>query len=38
MPVSFLKHSSRLGETSATGTWGYGNDFFGREAWRFVAV
>ena len=27
-----------LGETSATGAWGYGNDFFGREAWRFVAV
>jgi arylsulfatase A-like enzyme len=27
-----------LGETSADGAWGYGNDFFGREAWRFVAV
>jgi arylsulfatase len=27
-----------LGETSANGAWGYGNDFFGREAWRFVAV
>ena len=27
-----------LGETSATGAWGYGNEFFGREAWRFVAV
>jgi arylsulfatase len=25
-----------LGETSATGAWGYGNEFFGREAWRFV--
>jgi arylsulfatase A-like enzyme len=27
-----------LGETSATGAWGYGNEFFAREAWRFVAV
>src|SRR5277367_1373236 len=27
-----------LGETSATGAWGYGNEFFGREAWRFVAA
>jgi hypothetical protein len=27
-----------LGETSATGAWGYGNEFFGREAWRFVAL
>jgi arylsulfatase A-like enzyme len=27
-----------LGETSATGAWGYGNEFFGREAWRFVSV
>ena len=27
-----------FGETSATGAWGYGNDFFGREAWRFVAA
>jgi arylsulfatase A-like enzyme len=27
-----------LGETSATGAWGYGSDFFGREAWRFVMV
>jgi arylsulfatase A-like enzyme len=27
-----------LGETTATGAWGYGNEFFGREAWRFVAV
>src|SRR3984885_12603290 len=27
-----------LGETSAGGAWGYGNEFFGREAWRFVAV
>jgi arylsulfatase len=27
-----------LGETSKNGAWGYGNDFFGREAWRFVAV
>jgi hypothetical protein len=27
-----------LGETTATGAWGYGNDFFGREAWRFVAA
>ena len=27
-----------LGETSATGAWGCGNEFFGREAWRFVAV
>jgi arylsulfatase len=27
-----------LGETSATGAWGYGNDFFGREAWRFVGA
>jgi arylsulfatase len=27
-----------LGETSAAGAWGYGNDFFGREAWRFVAA
>jgi arylsulfatase A-like enzyme len=25
-----------LGQTSATGAWGYGNEFFGREAWRFV--
>jgi hypothetical protein len=25
-----------LGETTAA--WGYGNNFFGREAWRFVAV
>ena len=21
-----------------TGAWGYGNEFFAREAWRFVAV
>jgi arylsulfatase A-like enzyme len=27
-----------FGETSASGAWGYGNDFFGREAWRFVAA
>jgi arylsulfatase A-like enzyme len=27
-----------LGETTATGAWGYGNEFFGREAWRFVAA
>jgi arylsulfatase len=27
-----------FGETSASGAWGYGNEFFGREAWRFVAV
>ena len=27
-----------LGETTATGAWGYGNEFFAREAWRFVAV
>jgi arylsulfatase A-like enzyme len=27
-----------LGETSATGAWGYGNEFFGREAWRFVVA
>ena len=26
------------GETTATGAWGYGNEFFAREAWRFVAV
>jgi arylsulfatase A-like enzyme len=26
------------GETSATGAWGYGNEFFGREAWRFVGA
>ena len=27
-----------LGETAATGAFGYGNDFFGREFWRFVEV
>ena len=27
-----------LGETSATGAWGYGNEFFAREAWRFVGA
>jgi arylsulfatase A-like enzyme len=26
------------GETTSTGAWGYGNEFFGREAWRFVAA
>jgi arylsulfatase A-like enzyme len=26
------------GQTSANGAWGYGNEFFGREAWRFVLV
>jgi arylsulfatase A-like enzyme len=26
------------GQTSATGAWGYGNEFFGREAWRFVGI
>ena len=31
-------HADDLGETSATGACGYGNDFFGREFWRFVAV
>ncbi len=26
------------GETSLTGAWGYGSDFFAREFWRFVLV
>jgi arylsulfatase len=26
------------GETALTGAWGYGNDFFAREFWRFVMV
>lgn len=26
------------GETALTGAWGYGNDFFAREFWRFVFV
>ncbi len=34
----FERTPMTLGETSATGAWGYGNEFFGREAWRFVAV
>jgi hypothetical protein len=26
------------GETTNTSAWGYGNDFFAREFWRFVLV
>jgi arylsulfatase len=35
----FERTPAMSGETSATGaSWGYGNEFFAREAWRFVAV
>jgi len=27
-----------LAESPNTGAWGYGNDFFAREFWRFVMV
>jgi len=29
---------SALAESPNTGAWGYGNDFFAREFWRFVMV
>jgi arylsulfatase len=34
----FERYPSLNGETSLTGAWGYGNDFFAREFWRFVMV
>ncbi|HTQ40187.1 MAG TPA: arylsulfatase [Pirellulales bacterium] len=34
----FERFPSIAGETALTGAWGYGNDFFAREFWRFVLV
>jgi len=34
----FERTPSIRGESSNTGTFGYGNDFFGREFWRFVLI
>jgi arylsulfatase len=34
----FERFSMMAGETALTGAWGYGNDFFAREFWRFVLV
>ncbi len=34
----FERTSSLRGETTNTGAFGYGNDFFAREFWRFVVV
>jgi arylsulfatase len=34
----FERYSTLEGETPATGAFGYGNDFFAREFWRFVRV
>jgi arylsulfatase len=34
----FERYSMVNGETPATGAFGYGNDFFAREFWRFVLV
>jgi hypothetical protein len=34
----FERTASLRGESPNTGAWGYGNDFFAREFWRFVMV
>ncbi|HTR02591.1 MAG TPA: arylsulfatase [Thermoanaerobaculia bacterium] len=34
----FERYSMIRGETSLTGAWGYGMDFYAREFWRFVVV
>ena len=34
----FERTASLRGESPNTGAWGYGNDFFAREFWRFVLV
>ena len=34
----FERFPMLAGETALTGAWGYGNDFFAREFWRFVLV
>jgi arylsulfatase len=34
----FERYSMLSGETALTGAWGYGNEFFAREFWRFVMV
>jgi len=34
----FERTSMLSGETALNGAWGYGNDFFAREFWRFVQV
>jgi arylsulfatase len=34
----FERYQSLRGETSLTGAWGYGNEFYAREFWRFVMV
>jgi arylsulfatase len=34
----FERFPMMSGETALTGAWGYGNDFFAREFWRFVLV
>jgi len=34
----FERYPMVNGETAATGAFGYGNDFFAREFWRFVLV
>ena len=34
----FERYQSLRGESSLTGAWGYGNDFYAREFWRFVVV
>src|SRR5262249_21810755 len=34
----FERYSTLQGETPLTGAFGYGNDFFAREFWRFVMV
>jgi arylsulfatase len=34
----FERTPSIRGESTNTGAFGYGNDFFGREFWRFVQV
>ena len=43
MPLSklqdpFERFPTLAGETALTGAFGYGNDFFAREFWRFVLV
>jgi arylsulfatase len=34
----FERYPMMNGETALTGAWGYGNDFYAREFWRFVEV
>jgi arylsulfatase A-like enzyme len=34
----FERYPTLAGESALTGAWGYGNDFFAREFWRFVMV